>query len=491
MSHDIQAAWATSELAQKINNSPTDVFSDRRSETLTAYASRESRTEWPITDGVISIEEGGREPYALAVEFKRSNEGLHGVLTALGQAHAYLKKGYTGAIIVIPPKYESHLAPGGHLASVIEYTSPDLPIGVFTYEDPDPTLASPFRDKLNCIRPLDLSRSPLGARGATPIRARVETQWAHLREGSSDADAFFKYLQLAKLFTTARDQTTTEVVLPENVVAAVERVAPGSDPYKYLSNSIGDSTQDLIWRKFWFTHIFNTATSPLWRMEGETYVPNDAPSNIMLPEGRTKLFFVGRADSVKNALVRELNEGSVSENDALEKYVKNVRNRAHSYREDVDSGLEHLGMLEGDGRPSSLGYKFVDACERHGDANTGVPRALLGAIILRNGQLGAFLHYVYRLSEEKFSSDPMAFTQTEGGRAVFDRQEYLGWLEDELANNLRVMRKVSARGGAPRRPFQAELAILRQFDYVSDFRTGVGLQINWPSVQEAMDLDTE
>ena len=33
--------------------------------------------------------------------------------------------------------------------------------------------------------------------------------------------------------------------------------------------------------------------------------------------------------------------------------------------------------------------------------------------VLQNGQYGAMLHYFYKLSEEKFSSDLFAFTQTE------------------------------------------------------------------------------
>jgi len=129
-----------------------------------------------------------------------------------------------------------------------------------------------------------------------------------------------------------------------------------------------------------------------------------------------------------------------------------------------------------------LGYRYVDACERTGDPYSGTPKAMLAAALIRNGELGAFLHYMYKLSEEKFRSDPFEFsTGTD-----FDQAEYLNWIEDQLANNLRVMRKASARGGIARRPFQAELAILRKFDFVSGFRVGVGLEVNWPTVQDAM-----
>jgi len=63
----------------------------------------------------------------IALEYKRPNEGLHGVLTALGQSLAYLEKGYNGSVIVIPKEYESHRAPGEHLERVLQKTAPTVP----------------------------------------------------------------------------------------------------------------------------------------------------------------------------------------------------------------------------------------------------------------------------------------------------------------------------------------------------------------------------
>ena len=73
------------------------------------------------------------------------------------------------------------------------------------------------------------------------------------------------------------------------------------------------------------------------------------------------------------------------------------------------------------------------------------------------------MHYIYRLSEERFGANPLAFTTPAvraGAAPAFQSDAYLEWLEGEMANKLHVIRKVSLRGGVARRPFQAELAVL-------------------------------
>jgi len=207
------------------------------------------------------------------------------------------------------------------------------------------------------------------------------------------------------------------------------------------------------------------------------------------PNNDPKYFFVGRTDSIKNRLILELNNGSIDENIAFARYVQNIRDRAHSYREDIDSGLEALGLLEPDGKPTKLGYRFVDACERTGLSHQGLPRQILGAALLQNGNLAAFLHYVYRLSDQKFSQNCFAFAVGRGIKKRIDIKEYLKWLRKELSETLLVMRTVSARGGLQRPPFQAEIAILRHFDFVRDYRIGVGLEINWPAIQEGLEFE--
>ena len=156
--------------------------------------------------------------------------------------------------------------------------------------------------------------------------------------------------------------------IPRTLRDAIERVRPQSDPKKYLSNCPNDSLPDRAWRHFWFKYILHGDALAGWSKDPSgNYIVNRTSSEVLRSDGRgKKLVFVGRSDSVKNKLVNDLNSESISEADADEALVKNYFKRAHSYREDVDSGCEHLGFVERDGRLTDSGYKFVDACERFG-----------------------------------------------------------------------------------------------------------------------------
>ena len=484
MSHDIEAAWAASEIARSLKEDPSKCFGQPPSSSaISVYAVRDSRKKWPVADGVIIIEGGAT--FSLGLEFKRVSEGLHGALMALGQAYAYIHRGFSAAVIAIPSQYPTHGTPAEYVSGVIDAVSPTQQIAVFSYDEPEPTETSPFRNRLKCVRRLELDNISTKMT-AHPTREIIETQWAHLREGSSDPDAFFRYLQTAK-FLDPSSREEPQPSLPQSLKNAIAQMKQGHlGPVKYLSNSADGMFHDRVWRHFWFNYVLTDQAIPIWRKDQSgNYLVNEEPSRILLPEKGKRIykkFFAGRSDSVKNKIVKSLCAGDISEDDAWKEYANNIRSRAHSYREDIDSGLEHLGLLEPDGKPSDLGYRFVDACERTQDSNSGTPRLILGSAVLRNGQLGAFLYYVYRLSESRFARNPLAFAKYDmshpNAYPHFDRLDYLKWLEDALTNDLRVMHKVSLRRGKPRRPFQGELAVLRHLGYVSDFRPGVGLVIN-------------
>jgi hypothetical protein len=487
MSHDIEAAYAAAEVAAEWLRHPEQCFETAPAAAqLSAYAAREGRNSWPHADGVVELKVIGGSDFSVALEFKRQNEGLHGLLTAIGQAHAYLRKGYSGSVIVVPANYAAIGNAGAYLNDVLSLTSKSEAIGVYGYDPPNMAAASPFAGRLHLGRALRVDAAP-AIQAATPL-ARTETQWAHVREGSTDPDALFKYLQSVKLL--GGGATILDPAIPQPIGDAVQRVQPGADPRVFLSNAPGTAIADRAWRHFWFTQVLHAGAIAGWSNAGGVWTVNDATSSIVRFDGKQrKKFFVGRRDSIKNKLVARLNQGAIGEEQALDELVSNYHGRAHSYREDIDSGAEHLGFVDAGGRLTDYGYRFVDACERTGDPNNGIPRALFLTALLTEGGLGAFLHYVYRLSEEAFGVDPFRFTAQKNTGLAFNSQAYLVWIEGEMANRLHVMRKVSARGGVARKPFQAELALLRGLGIVSQkFRLGVGLVINWPALQEALDF---
>lgn len=491
MSHDLYATWATTEIVRNIKDNPSLLFeSGIDTSTLTAFANRESGRLWPIPDGRITTNISSRD-FDTAIELKRTNEGLHGVLTAIGQSHAYLHKGYNSSIIIIPESYISHSSPGEYIRQVIDQTSANLPVGVFSYKAPDLTLTSPFHNKITCHRPVNFNiNSPIIAESR--LTAATNTQWAHLREGSSEAHAFFKYLQTAKRISSANSLAEPNIShLPPSLIDAASRLS-SSSAVNYLSYAPASNLHDLVWKHFWFENILLRDVATIWS-NNSPYMVLDADSNLLLDNGRFKKFFSGRSDSIKNTLVDDLNSG-IQEEEAWERFARNIHNRAHSYREDIDSGLSHLGFLEDDGRPTELGYRFVDICERTGNYYNGQAKMILGAAILKNGDIAALLHYFYKISEDIFLRDNLAYTSiNNNGRPNFDKDSYLLRVRDVLANDLNVMNTASIRGGQTRKPFQAELSILSKLGIIggqnSRFRTGNGLSINWPVVQEYMDFE--
>jgi hypothetical protein len=495
LSHDVEASYAAAEVAATLLATPSDCFAvPPLPARLSVSAVREGRNEWPHADGVIELavtDPAGPRQFSVALEFKRPNEGLHGILTALGQAHAYLRKGYTGAVIVVPESYPGLQDSGSYLKEVIELTSKAEAIGVYAYRPPDMSKVAPFSGCLHLHKQFKIDAPPAII---TPRRLapRTETQWAHVREGSTEPDAFFRYLQSVKLLSGGEIDVHRPRI-PSDLINAVNRAHAHADPEKYLSYSTGDALKDRAWRNFWFKYVLRDDALPGWRKANGVFSVNNTPTKLERSDAAgKKAFFAGKSNSPKNKLVAQLNASSISEAKAADGLVKNYRSRAHSYREDIDSGCEHLGLVDSEGRLTDDGYRFVDVCERYGNPNAGLPRALFLKALLGEGGLGPFLHYIYRLSEETFRATPLAFTKGRGGNLKFDQKAYLQWIEGEMANRLHVIRKVSLRGGVERKPFQAELALLRNLNIVErGFRVGVGLVINWPEFQEALGYDSQ
>ena len=342
MSHDLYASWATAEVSRMIRTDSNLLFSSPVQSNFSVFANRESGRKWPIPDGRISTEVQS-DKFEIAVELKRTNEGLHGILTAIGQSQAYIYKGYSGSVIIIPNAYDSYSSPGQYVANVLDRTNPDLSVGVFTYDLPDTNNPSPFLGKISCCRNVRLSNQKKIASGNFLLQQKSSTQWAHVREGSTEPHAFMKYLQIAKQ-KNATEPNEFIPTLPKELIDAVLRIKPNIDPYNYLSNASGSLFHDVVWRCFWFENILTNNVSTIWQKNGNLYTPNPACTQLELDNGSPKIFFGGRTDSVKNKIVDKLNQGSINEDQAWEEFAGNVHNRAHSYREDVDSGLEHLGL---------------------------------------------------------------------------------------------------------------------------------------------------
>lgn len=495
MSHDTEAAYASSEVADLIMLNQSSYFGTMgTSGAWSVFAGREGGRKWPLADGVINAKNTTASDVNIAFEFKRPNEGVHGILTALGQSFAYLEKGYDASVMVIPDCYSSHTTPGEHIKSVIDATAPDVPISIYTYSTPNLSATRPFQGKLTCVRDICLTscRTITHSASRTPATSgNVKTLWAHMREGMSHPDAFFRYCQSVKIISVL-NESLSGVNIPKELIDAVGRIDSSADVFKYLSYTSGDTISDKAWRYVWYNFYFWNELMPIFTSKSP-YVVNTQPTKIKINDTKNQNLFSGRSDSIKSKLVDKLNAGLITEEEAWEEYAKKVRSDAHSYREVIDSGLYHIGFLSPDGSLTDLGYKYVDSCERFGCSYSGIPMEILRASVLQNGQYGAMLHYFYKLSEEKFNSNLFAFsTRDTSGNYKFKPDDYLIWLDDIFSNTLHLSKKSSIRAGGTRTPFQAELAFLKKMGFVksngrnASYRVGVGLEIDWPQVQNSM-----
>ncbi|MDA9236711.1 hypothetical protein N9O96_03810 [Amylibacter sp.] len=485
MSHDTEAAWATSEIAKLIKKNPVDYFqkSPPSTKDCDTVATNEGRGGgWPIADGLIEIEiPNQNKKYKVALEYKRPNEGLHGILTAMGQAHSYLHKGYDAVCIVIPRIYNSHSAPTDFIDQVLGQCSPDMPIAVFGYDEADPSKMSPFAGKLDYVRKLNLGANTRAT--SKKIISKTATQWAHVREGSTYPDAFYRYLQSAKLISGYDNEPN--YVLPAKLLDAVKRLNSKVDPIKYLSSTSFDDYHNQVWRNYWYENVLYEENCELFTLKGSTRIVAKVPTKILTWDGKPSEYWSAKKNSIKQKCLANIKSGAWTEDKAWEMFAATINRDAHSKREDLDSGLSAFGFLEHDGYPSTKGYAFVDATSRSGDANSGTPLMIFAQQMLTDGNFEAFIHYIHKLSEEAMKNDPYSFFDHK--KKKLDSKAYLQYLKDDMINKLYVYRAVKARGGVARGNFQGELAILRALGIVGNFRLGLGLEINWSKMQSYLN----
>lgn len=490
--HNLEAAYASTEIAGYIQDNQVQFLESTGSDGMwSLFAGSEGGSKWPLADGVICAK-NSKKDINFAFEFKRKNEGVHGILTALGQSYAYLEKGYAASVMAIPESYSSHPCPGEHINRIIEQTSPDIPIWIFTYGEPDMSATRPFNGKIKCVRNKNLGTciQSNGANGSASNASRVTTLWAHFREGMSHPDALYKYCKSVKIITSA-GENLDEYKIPEELKQAVKRINASADVYQYLSNTSPNSISDKSWRKDWFSFYFWKDLMPLYHKDSSgKYIANTVPTKIKINQNDNQTLFSSRNDSIKNKLVEKLNEGKITEDKAWEEYAKKVRSDAHSYREVIDSGLYHIGFVDSDGKLTELGYKYVDACERANDAYSLLPMQILKSAVLQNGQYAALLHYIFKLSEEEFDKDLYSFTKIKNNKKTFDSNEYRTWLMHNLNEKLHLVQTSSLRAGGTRKPLQSEIWMLKKLGLIrsTTYRIGSGICIDWPQVETSLQF---
>lgn len=494
MGHDTEAAYASSEIAGILTEKQDRFFGAAGNKgRWSVYAGREAGCVWPLADGVIQAENTVSEVVKIAFEYKRPNEGVHGILTAIGQSYAYLEKGYDAAIMAIPEEYASHSDPGGHVRRIVDAASPKCPISIYTYGAPDLSAARPFENRLKCVRDISLPDcQKIGRGNVGASKNSVSTLWAHVREGMSHPDVFFRYCQSIKAVTSVREDLSS-VRIPEALVTAVRQIDPTADPYQYLSYTVGDAVSDRAWRHLWFHFMFWQDLMPIYAGISP-YKVNDVKTKIRIDAKNYQSMFSGRRDSLKVKCVAKLNANAspAVQEEVWREYAERIHGYAHSYREVIDSGLEHIGFVGPDGNLTDLGYKYVAACERYDSTSVGAPLEILRGAFLQNGKFAALLHYIYKYSEERFHSDYLSFAKPKLDGLSFDKDAYIDWLDDIFVNTLHISKKSTQRAGGSRRPLQAEISYLNKLGLIKsyngkiDYRIGVGLAIDWPQVQNSI-----
>ena len=222
MNHDVEAAFAASELAAIFDKKQKKMFKIyKRPGVWTITAGTATDRTWPFPDGMISASNGKKGDVQIALEYKRPNENVHGVLTALGQAFAYISKGYQGTAIVIPDSYLSCPNPAAQIINFINAANAKAPIGVYTYKS---SLIVPgkvsFKGNLKEERALEFCT---GGIKKVAGASKDSTIWVHFREGSSEFDDIYKYCYTAKQMDESKKESFASFTIPNELDAALKR----------------------------------------------------------------------------------------------------------------------------------------------------------------------------------------------------------------------------------------------------------------------------
>ena len=296
MSHDLYANLALEELAQYIRKNQDTVFAEYDNKSgWSVSIGKESGRIWPIADGLIKAShQSGKQHVHIALEFKSENEGLHGILTAIGQSLAYLNKGYDAAIIVIPEKYKSNDNPYEVINNILKSHANDAPINVITYNSSNNLIHN---------QPLKFKKST-GKKKYTGKKPKGSTLWAHVREGMSHPDAFYKFCREVKIASS--NEENLKVDFPKDLSDAFSKIKTKHSMIEYLSYTTeSHSLLSRTWQAFWFKYMFHDTFRALFVKSNNEYYPNLENTKILYDPENNKYQRI--FDKIKKTLVNQLN----------------------------------------------------------------------------------------------------------------------------------------------------------------------------------------
>ena len=254
-----------------------------------------------------------------------------------------------------------------------------------------------FKSNLEEKRPLEFhSKSIKKVDGIS----KDSTIWTHFREGSSEYDDIYKYCYTVKQLDESKSELFTEFSVPLELEEALKRKKI-KNPYTYLSNSVAvPTTKNRVWRAYWFKYMAHKGVLTLYDKDGKKYKVHEENSKIRTLSGNFRAFFAKN----KKKLVDMLNEGIITEEEAWEQFAENIKNRAHSYRIDIETFTYGIGLVDSEFKLTELGYRYVNSCTS-GDPFENLPKKIFAGACLNNGNMNVFLQFLHRITENELSRD--------------------------------------------------------------------------------------